>query len=108
MSPLLPGCSSGKRHPGTEPAGVCRGRAGAWLEQESGDVPLPRAPGSGCLSALLNTPELLGAAVCGLAGLRLGIAACRLSAGPRLCSRLAGRCLLPGFPPAWVYLPGWF
>ena len=53
-------------------------------------MPPPCAVGSGCLSPLLTTPELLGAAVCGLAGLRLGIAACRLSAGAVLCSRLAG------------------
>lgn len=49
-----------------------------------------RVLGALAVSPLLTTPELLGAAVCGLAGLRLGIAACRLSAGAVLCSWLAG------------------
>lgn len=61
--------------------GVCRGRAGAWLEQERRNVPAM----SWGLCLPLITPKYLGVAVFGLAGLWFdagvtqGRAACRES-----------------------------
>lgn len=63
-------------------------------------MPPPCAVGSGCLSPLLTTPELLGVAVCGLTGLHsvptLG-RGCAVS--------LAGRVMLPaGFCSClWIF-----
>lgn len=83
--------------PGWSPPGFAMAMPARGLSEREEKRHLRVLQALGGLSPLLTTPELLFLAFCGLAGLPLGLAACRLSAGAVLCSCLGGVMLPAGF-----------